>query len=199
MRRESKVSNLSFGGNNGGVGGNISSSSSSSEDSMTTVMVAIILILLVCHTPDRIVQILKYVAIDQSWMLCPHLLFYASNVANLLIVLNSSTNFVVYYAFRPRFRQILWQRLCRRGRPYSSGLAHNGSSYGELPASRRSSRAIDDTVSVLPGGGDRIWTDDMAVRLLLVRNPHSNGRRAVCIDLPVASSDERLRRHSQPG
>jgi len=157
--------------------------SRSRENSMTTLMVAIILILLVCHTPDRIIQVFKYAVADESWARCPHTVYYASNFANLLIVLNSSTNFVVYYVFRRRFRQILWSKLCcRRGcddrYSYSAAAKHGGGGGGASSySSRRSSRVTDDTT-------DRYLSDSPASRVLFIMDPQSNGRRAVFIELP---------------
>lgn len=80
------------------------------DDNITLIMVVIIVVLLVCHTPDRLLQIAKDFG---SWgATCGGLLFYVLNACNLLIIINSSTNFVVYYLLRRGFRQILIKRLC---------------------------------------------------------------------------------------
>ena len=42
---------------------------------------------------------------------CPYPLYYAMHCANLLVMLNSSTDFIVYYIFRKRFRKVLYQKL----------------------------------------------------------------------------------------
>ena len=86
-----------------GVSGNLRG-----ERSITVVMVTVVLVFLVCHTPDRVCQILRNHYTDHS---CPTVMFYVSNFCNLLIILSSSTNFIIYYILRPSFRQILCHRV----------------------------------------------------------------------------------------
>lgn len=83
------------------------------EKNITIVMIIIIVEFLVCHTPDRIINILKYASEGHSgsWT-CPHPLFYAASISNVLIVFNASTNFFVYLTFRERFRRILREQVC---------------------------------------------------------------------------------------
>ena len=87
------------------------------EDNITIVMVVIVLTLVFCHTPDRILQIIRWMLV-KSPLDCPNPFFYAVNISNLLIVLNSSVNFIIYYVFRKRFRRILQLKACAwvRGR-----------------------------------------------------------------------------------
>lgn len=79
------------------------------EKNITIVMIIIIVEFLFCHTPDRIINILKYASEGHS---CPHPLFYAASISNVLIVFNASTNFFVYLTFRERFRRILREQVC---------------------------------------------------------------------------------------
>ena len=79
------------------------------ERSITIVMVTIVLVFLVCHTPDRVFQILMHLT---DIPICPSPVFFLSNVSNFLIILNSSTNFLIYYVLRPRFRQIFLMYFC---------------------------------------------------------------------------------------
>lgn len=89
------------------------------ENNITVVMVIIILEMIVCHSPDRVVQIIMIIFSKDS-QACPSPLYYAINIANFLVILNSSTDFIVYYVFRNRFRTILYdQVLCRRPRSNS--------------------------------------------------------------------------------
>lgn len=85
----------------------------SQEKNITIVMIIIIVEFLVCHTPDHIINILKYASDGHSgsWT-CPHPFFYAASISNALIVFNASTNFFVYVAFRERFRRILFVEVC---------------------------------------------------------------------------------------
>ena len=75
------------------------------ERNITIVMVIIIVVLLVCHTPDRVAQLLR-VTVSAENREYPKFTFIFTNIANFLIVLNSSTNFFIYYFLRQRFRQI---------------------------------------------------------------------------------------------
>lgn len=85
------------------------------ENSITVVMVVIIVELIVCHAPDRIAMIVRsfYVVngASKDSLRHPQPLFFAVNITNLLVILNSSTDFIIYYVFRRRFRQILCSRL----------------------------------------------------------------------------------------
>ena len=80
------------------------------EDNITLVMITIILLLIVCHTPDTIVRIVG-IFLPQE-MHCGTTYYYAYNVSTLLVVCNSSVNFIVYYLMRRGFRKILVRRLC---------------------------------------------------------------------------------------
>lgn len=82
------------------------------EKNAIVVLVVIVVVLVVCHTPDRIVTVLKMMTSlpgsASGWRRrCPHPIFFASNLSNLLVVLNSSANFFIYYVFRKGFRRHL--------------------------------------------------------------------------------------------
>ena len=79
-----------------------------SDQNITLVMCIIIVIFIACHTPDRILQGTKSFLGNNWWThSC-----YLSAICNLLIVINSSINFLVYYFVRKRFRNLLVQTLC---------------------------------------------------------------------------------------
>jgi len=42
---------------------------------------------------------------------CPHAVGYAYDINNMLIVVSSSTNFIIYFLIRPTFRAVLRDRL----------------------------------------------------------------------------------------
>jgi len=42
---------------------------------------------------------------------CPHAVSYAHDITNLLIVVSSSTNFIIYFMLRPHFRASLRDRM----------------------------------------------------------------------------------------
>ncbi len=83
-------------------------SGSEARDNISLIMVVIILVFLLCHTPDRCLQVALLFEQPKD---C-ELRFYAYTATNCLFVVNSSTNFVVYYALRKRFRRILAEQIC---------------------------------------------------------------------------------------
>jgi hypothetical protein len=85
----------------------------SQEKNITVVIIVIIMIVLLCHTPDRILTVFKAIFKPEDKH-CPDPQIFASHFCNLLVVVNSSSNFVVYVIFRKRFRRVLCQFVCRR-------------------------------------------------------------------------------------
>ena len=82
------------------------------EANISLVMVIIVVAFLVFHTPDRLLQVAKEFSRPEQFG-CGRLLYFASGVCTLLIILNSSTNFLIYYTWRRRFRKIFMLTFCR--------------------------------------------------------------------------------------
>ena len=80
------------------------------DDNITLVMIVIILVLLICHTPDRIILFLISIRsnVFTNLGISP---CYALDIGNLLLVLNSSSNFVIYYLMRKGFRKAILVKL----------------------------------------------------------------------------------------
>ena len=91
------------------------SATSADENNVTLVMIIIVLVFIICETPAALNQILYYV-FPYSDSECTHYnRFY--NICNLLVVLNSSLNFVIYCFFRRQFQQQLATLcFCRQSR-----------------------------------------------------------------------------------
>jgi len=87
---------------------------SSQEKNITNIIIIIIMVVVLCHTPDRVLTVFKAIQKPENKH-CPDPLIYASHLCNLLIVVNSSANFVIYVLFRRRFRRILRGLVCRGG------------------------------------------------------------------------------------
>ena len=77
-------------------------------------MIVIILVFIVCQTPSALNQILYYIVDEKERETCSHYMKYF-HICNLLILMNSSMNFVIYCVFRRQFQQDLW--LLFRGKP----------------------------------------------------------------------------------
>ncbi|KAI0209116.1 hypothetical protein LSAT2_006179 [Lamellibrachia satsuma] len=86
------------------------------EANISLVMVIIIVAFIVFHTPDRLLQIAKEFSLPDQFR-CGRPLYFVSGVCTLLIVLNSSTNFLIYYTWRRRFRKIFMLTFCRPQSP----------------------------------------------------------------------------------
>lgn len=78
------------------------------ENNITLVMIIVVLVFMLCNLPARVVQLVwKYHPKP-----CPTAPFLITEISSVLEVLNSSTNFIIYCAFRKQFRDILQQRTC---------------------------------------------------------------------------------------
>ena len=83
------------------------------ERNLTLVMIVIIITCLLCHLPERVIQLVKSFLVNDTPSSC-NSWFYVQLVSSLLIITNSSTNFLVYYVFRQKFRQHLVLMCCTR-------------------------------------------------------------------------------------
>lgn len=78
------------------------------EDNITWTMVVIILELVIFHTPERICDIIRSLSGNVN---SQPILLYAMNISNFLIIVNSSTDFIVYYVLKSRFRREFWRKI----------------------------------------------------------------------------------------
>ena len=73
------------------------------DPNITLVLIIVILVFMLCNTPARIVQVVwRY---KRQW--CMSVPFFLMEISNVLEVLNSSVNFIIYCVFRKKFRVIL--------------------------------------------------------------------------------------------
>jgi len=177
-------------------------------------MIIIVLVLVTCHTPDRVVQILRWLPpiagdVRPTRASCPAPLFYIANISNLLIVFNSSTNFVIYCAFRRRFRQILFWKLCSfRSRNslggsstrFGSGRAEGGTVRQAVWRGRNllMAGAVSPRMIAAAGGGTSLMTGSYkettfiqhheSLRVLSVRLTPKSCSSAHTANPPVASN-----------
>ena len=80
------------------------------DNNITLIMILVVLVFMLCQAPARIVQMVW----SYEYEHCRQLQFYLIYVSNLLELLNSSLNFVVYVTFRKRFASILLSQVCDR-------------------------------------------------------------------------------------
>ena len=79
------------------------------DHNITLVMILVIMTFMVCNTPARIVQMIWRYKPQE----CHSSAFLLMEISNVLEVLNSSVNFLIYCVFRKQFRSIISQTMCR--------------------------------------------------------------------------------------
>ena len=98
---------------------------SNEENNVTLVMIIIIVVFIVCQTPGTLNQVLFYMVADEEKAKCAHYNKYF-HISNLLVVMNSSVNFIIYCLFRRQFQHDLVDMvLCRKGPRRRPGAQHS--------------------------------------------------------------------------
>ena len=106
---------------------------SRSEDDVTLTLVVIVMMFVVTQTPALLTQLVISLTSDESLLNCPHIFFFYERFSDLLVVANSSLNFLVYCFCNVRFRQTLFNAIslrCNHERPlhcptYTASPTHN--------------------------------------------------------------------------
>ena len=83
------------------------------DDNITVVIVVIVIIFILCQTPALVNQIF-WATVSKYDRQCGHFHFYYTRISDALVVLNSSTNFLVYCLFGKTFRKVFKETLCKR-------------------------------------------------------------------------------------
>ena len=78
------------------------------EKNITLVMIIVVVVFMLCQAPARIVQMVW----GYKSKRCQDLIYYLTHITNTFEVFNSSVNFLIYFVFRKRFRDILCAHLC---------------------------------------------------------------------------------------
>lgn len=82
------------------------------DDHITLVIVVIVFVFIVCQTPALANQIFWAVT-EQEDRECGHFHFYYTKISDVLVVFNSTTNFVIYCLFGRSFREAFLEAICR--------------------------------------------------------------------------------------
>lgn len=102
--------------------------SSRSEEDITLTLIIVVLVFLFTQTPALVTQLLQ-TFLPARCKECPSAFFYYERVSDLLVVFNSSINFLIYCFCSRRFRQILVVLLCKNSRIAREVSFMNRSSY----------------------------------------------------------------------
>ena len=95
------------------------STSASKEANLTIMLIAVIIVFLLCQMPSIADNIL-YVIFDQDKLHCSLWYIQFTTISNLMVVVNSAVNFILYCVFGKRFRKVFLKTIChpfRRKQP----------------------------------------------------------------------------------
>ena len=86
---------------------------SHNEHSMTLVLAIIVIVQIVCQLPSLVTRILWTAAPTEAYY-CGGYMFYMVPITNMLVVLNSAVNFLVYIMFNKCFLDVLMEKVFKR-------------------------------------------------------------------------------------
>ena len=81
------------------------------DDNITIVIIVIVFVFILCQTPALANQIFWAVNTEDQRN-CGYFHYYYTRISDALVVLNSSTNFLVYCLFGKTFRKVFRETLC---------------------------------------------------------------------------------------
>lgn len=81
------------------------------DDNITIVIIVIVFVFILCQTPALANQIFWAVT-SKEQRDCGNFHFYYTRISDTLVVLNSSTNFLIYCLFGKTFRKVFRETLC---------------------------------------------------------------------------------------
>lgn len=76
------------------------------QQDITLVLVVVVCVFICCQTPTFVDHIL-WTVLDKSTTTCGHWHYYYTAIGDMLAILNSAVNFVIYVLTSPKFRQNL--------------------------------------------------------------------------------------------
>ena len=86
------------------------------RENITLMLVVVVTVFILCEMPDLIARIVfAYVVFDEANFDINRLRYF-NVVTNAMLTLNSGINFLIYCLIGNKFRRILWEMCCKRGR-----------------------------------------------------------------------------------
>ena len=119
------------------------------EEDVTLTLIIVVVVFVVTQTPALVTQSFE-ATLHRRQTMCPTYYFYYSRISDLLVVANSSSNFLIYCFCSKRFRNILQDLMCGKGGDGRRG-AHppestvGGSHSPRLPLTRSAAPPAGDT------------------------------------------------------
>jgi len=109
LRRTRKKRARMRGGGGRRLGG---AESARSEEDITLMLIVVVIVFVVTQTPAAVTQTLIS-TLDLRRLICPSPFFFYERLSDLLVVTNSSVNFIIYCLCSRRFRAALTNLVCR--------------------------------------------------------------------------------------
>ena len=99
------------------VRSNRGNSSSTNEVNLATVLICIVIMFLLCHSPRLIINLAEFI-ISKSYSDCdqfrpPAWFLCLTSFMHWLLIVNSSSNFIIYCFMGQKFKQVLLQKIPR--------------------------------------------------------------------------------------
>jgi len=113
LRRTRKRRARMRGGGGRRLGG---ADSARSEEDITLMLIVVVIVFVVTQTPAAVTQMLAS-TLNLRHHVCPSPFFFYERISDLLVVTNSSVNFVIYCLCSRRFRAALINLICRQQTP----------------------------------------------------------------------------------
>lgn len=89
------------------------------DNNVTLVLIIVVLVFIICQTP-ALANKFMWSVLDNDARACGGFQFYFSRLSNVLVIINSAVNFVIYFFFNTRFRQVLVHEMCGSCGPYKA-------------------------------------------------------------------------------
>jgi len=89
---------------------------------MTLMLIVVVIVFVVTQTPAAVTQTLLS-TLDLRRLVCPSPFWYYERLSDLLVVTNSSVNFVIYFLCSRRFRATLTNLVCRKQTSQNGSVA----------------------------------------------------------------------------
>jgi len=110
LRRTRKKRARMRGGGGRRLGG---AESARCEEDITLMLIVVVIVFVVTQTPAALTQTLVS-TLDPRRLICPSPFFFYERISDLLVVTNSSVNFIIYCLCSRRFRVALTNLVCRQ-------------------------------------------------------------------------------------
>lgn len=81
------------------------------DNNVTLVLIIVVLVFIICQAP-ALANKFMWSVLDNDARACGGFQFYFSRLSNVLVIVNSAVNFVIYFFFNTRFRQVLVVEMC---------------------------------------------------------------------------------------